>query len=499
MNDLQLEMNFTGDSGRNRLRETIDAGEFALLIESRSPAKDLEQSVGSERLAELEKCVLGITALPAALAVLDGGNSAEYWRAAEFVGALDPAERDRHLFYFGGRNTTAAEVRQLTSLALSAGARNLVAVSGDAARGENLAATRARRFFESRRMLSYWNTGAAALPTLHTGCAVNPFQYTAPSLFSQYANLVRKLRAGAQFVVTQAGWDMLKLQSLCWYLRERAFYQPLIARLILLTPERVERILGGQEPGVSLSADFRRILDQELRYSRSQFEAAQWRRLELQAAGCRLLGFSGVQLSGAETPARIATAAEKIAAALREFSTFPEWLEAYNSYQARAEMAPLSSSFYLYDRALLRAFPEPPPKMNAPEPSRVSVGERFRYRLRHFLFPHADRQDAAEHQWLKRIFAGCGGCDRCRLAQSEFICPEHCPKRLANGPCGGIRPDGGCEVAGFGECIFRRQYRIAEWRGHTLELEDRVVPAGRIDELDEPPEAPAENFDDRKE
>ena len=55
MNDLQLEMKFTGDPGRNRLRDTINAGEFTLLIESRSPAKDLDLAVGSERLAELEK------------------------------------------------------------------------------------------------------------------------------------------------------------------------------------------------------------------------------------------------------------------------------------------------------------------------------------------------------------------------------------------------------------------------------------------------------------
>ena len=54
-------------------------------------------------------------------------------------------------------------------------------------------------------------------------------------------------------------------------------------------------------------------------------------------------------------------------------------------------------------------------------------------------------------------------------------------------------------MPGFGECIFRRQYRIAEWRGRTLELEDRVVPPGRIDELDEPPAPLAEDLGDKKE
>ena len=53
------------------------------------------------------------------------------------------------------------------------------------------------------------------------------------------------------------------------------------------------------------SSDFRKILDKESQFSSNQFESAQWRRLELQAAGCRLLGYSGVQIMGVDTPANM--------------------------------------------------------------------------------------------------------------------------------------------------------------------------------------------------
>ncbi|MBO5763060.1 MAG: methylenetetrahydrofolate reductase, partial [Lentisphaeria bacterium] len=271
MNDLQLEMNFNGDSGTNRLRQQLDQGEFVLLMECRSPGKDLDPAAAGERLAELEKQVFEIRSLPTALAVLDGGNSGEFWRAAEFAGALTPENRDRHLFYISGRNADAGILREISGLALRSGVRNLIAVSGDAAKGEDLKATRQRTFLESTEMLRMLGKSGEEMPSLLLGAAVNPFQYSAPSVFAQYTKLMKKLSAGSQLIVTQAGWDMLKLQALRWYLCGRNCFVPTIARLILLTPERVEKILAGQEPGVNISKDFRKILDQELRFSRTQF------------------------------------------------------------------------------------------------------------------------------------------------------------------------------------------------------------------------------------
>ena len=276
-------------------------------------------------------------------------------------------------------------------------------------------------------------------------------------------------------MVAQSNWDMLKLQAMRWYLNGRGYFIPSIARLMFLTPERMEWILDGRFPGIVISPDFRAILQKELRISRSQFEAAQWRRIELQAAGCRLLGYSGVQVAGLDKPEQLRLVASRIAGALREFPAFDGWLEAYNSYQARAEMAPFSGSFYLYDRGLNRIEPDRyPPEMRQPDPAVTCFGERFRSGAARLLFPHADRQPAASRKLLKQLVAGCTGrCPGCTLPQTVFVCARQCPKHL-NGVCGGIRPDGSCEIPGVGECVHRKIMRLAREQGMESMLEEQL-------------------------
>lgn len=479
MNDLQLEINFGKFPEGNRFRDTLNQGNFMLLVESGSPGRDHDPAAAGAKLAALEQAVLNIQKLPTALAITDGPNSAEAWRAAEYAAALSPENRDRHVLYVSGKNTNADEFETLTGMARAAGFRNLIAVSGDAVKGESAREIRKRDYTESVQMLDQWRAIQPSDTML--GAVVNPFQYSSHSLLAQYSKLVKKINSGASLIVAQAGWDMLKLQTLRWYLSSRNIFVPTIARLIVLSPERVEKILAGAFPGVNIPPDFRKILEQELQFSLNQFEAAQWRRLELQAAGCRLLGYSGIQLAGIDNTAKLNIAAERISAALKEFTSFEFWLAEYNSYMARAEMAPFTGSFYLFDRTLTRNYPETPPKMREPGEPLVSGGEKFRYHLRNFFFAHANKQHADNRRLLKNIFCGCRNCDACRLPESEFICPEQCPKRLANGPCGGIRPDGHCEIPGVGECVHRRIMRIAHWQDRAGELEDRLVRSGRSD------------------
>jgi methylenetetrahydrofolate reductase (NADPH) len=476
MNDLQLEMNFSRETSRNRLRDTINRGEFVLLVECNSPGRDIDPAAAVEKLAVMEKAALESTELPVSLAITDGYRSLKSYRAVECAAALSPENRDRHLVYLSGRDVDAAELKNLSSLALDAGIRNLIAVSGDAARGESVKETRKRAFTESIEMLNVWQNRNH--PALQIGAATNPFQYTAYTLIPQYNKMLRKIHSGAQVIVTQAGWDMLKLQTLRWYLTLRDLYIPTVARLVLLTPERVEKILAGFYPGITISPDFRKILDKELRFSLAQFEAAQWRRLELQAAGCRLLGYSGIQLSGIDHPAKLKIAVERIAAALKEFTEFDHWLEEYNSYLAMTEMAPFCGSFHLFDRVLHRAYPEKPPRLNEPEPPAVSGAEKLRLALRSFFFPHADRQPPENRRLLKAILCGCRSCAECRLPQCMFTCPEHCPKRLANGSCGGMKPNGMCELS-TAECVHRRITRLAHYRGEGGNLEDLILHSGR--------------------
>ncbi|MBS1369448.1 MAG: hypothetical protein HPZ91_05765 [Lentisphaeria bacterium] len=460
----------------NRFRDALSNGEFVLLVESSSPSLSNDPIAAGERLAALEEAVLSVSNVNTALAVTDRYLSLDAWRAVEYANALKEENRDRHVIYLSGRNTTPEEIEQLADAAAKSRNFNIVPVSGNCIPGDTLKECRKRVFTESVGII---RDLAARPQPFFLGGTVNPYAYTPYTMMGQYFKLVKKLNAGASFVVAQAGWDMLKLQSLRWYFSGRSLYYPMIARLVLLTPNLVEKILAGEYPGINISPDFRKILEKELRYSLTQFEAAQYRRLELQAAGCRLLGFSGIQLAGAETPSRAKVAAERIGNALKEFNSFESWLEEYNSYLARAEMSPFSNSFYLYDHTLRRAYPEEetPVARDFGEPE-ISSGEKFAFRLRRFLFENADKQRADSGRLLKRLFASCRGCSNCRLPRTQFVCTEGCPKRLPNGPCGGVKPYGNCEIAP-GECIHSRILRLSYWNESMQTLEDDILGSGR--------------------
>jgi len=57
----------------------------------------------------------------------------------------------------------------------------------------------------------------------------------------------------------------------------------------------------------------------------------------------------------------------------------------------------------------------------------------------------------------------CRMCGQCVLHSTGMTCPMTCPKTLRNGPCGGVREDGRCEVVPEMECVWHK----AERRSHS--------------------------------
>jgi len=55
---------------------------------------------------------------------------------------------------------------------------------------------------------------------------------------------------------------------------------------------------------------------------------------------------------------------------------------------------------------------------------------------------------------IKGFVFECRMCGRCALSASGMACPMNCPKRHRNGPCGGVRADGGCEVQPEMRCVW---------------------------------------------
>lgn len=52
----------------------------------------------------------------------------------------------------------------------------------------------------------------------------------------------------------------------------------------------------------------------------------------------------------------------------------------------------------------------------------------------------------------------CQMCGQCILHSTGMTCPMTCPKNLRNGPCGGVRANGHCEVKPDMKCIWTVAY-----------------------------------------
>ncbi len=76
---------------------------------------------------------------------------------------------------------------------------------------------------------------------------------------------------------------------------------------------------------------------------------------------------------------------------------------------------------------------------------------------------------------IKKTIFGCQSCGQCLLHENGMTCPMRCPKNLRNGPCGGVRANGHCEVYPERWCVWYRAYQ----RSKTMPL----LPQGWRDDM----------------
>jgi hypothetical protein len=55
---------------------------------------------------------------------------------------------------------------------------------------------------------------------------------------------------------------------------------------------------------------------------------------------------------------------------------------------------------------------------------------------------------------VKGLLFDCQMCGQCALSSTGMSCPMNCPKTLRNGPCGGVRANGHCEVKPEMKCVW---------------------------------------------
>lgn len=90
-------------------------------------------------------------------------------------------------------------------------------------------------------------------------------------------------------------------------------------------------------------------------------------------------------------------------------------------------------------------------------------------------YGRVDRWMRPAEELSKQILFDCRMCGQCVLHSSGMTCPMTCPKNLRNGPCGGVRPDGNCEVIPEMRCIwveaFERSQKMAVFGSEIMYIQ----------------------------
>ena len=302
-----------------------------------------------------------------------------------------------------------------------------------------------------------------------TGCAVSPFKYTEAECFAQYAKLCRKIAAGAQFVITQLGYDAYKLIELTKILKAAGTDIPLFGSTYVLTPKAARIMNQGGVPGAVVTDKLLKQVEAEWKDPQQGRKLAVERIARLGAI-LKGIGYRGMHLGGIHN---------SFDAAGRIIDRIQEIEDHWQEFIAEFEF-PTPGGFYAFPKNVrpdlqVPAFGEKPVALGVREKLHFQFHKFIHERFFSFESKSAplfsklcrwvdDRPGARQmlhhsEAVVKKLLLDCQLCGDCGVQHVAFLCPEsQCPKHTRNGACGGSR-DNRCEVYPERQCVWVRAYR----------------------------------------
>ncbi len=311
------------------------------------------------------------------------------------------------------------------------------------------------------------------------GVAVSPFKLQEAELLSQYYKLHRKAAAGADYVITQVGYDARKFAELLQYMKLNGLALPVLGNVFIPTPTVAKIMRAGKIPGVVLNDRIYAMMAEEFK------EADRGRKKGLLRAAKLLCVLKGLGYAGAHIGGPALTFGEfdfVLNEAQRMNDDWPDFLVDFCDWPEDAYYYGAGDGNQLNDS-------EPVVRRKAPRsiPYRLANSvhglafdeEAVFYEAAVKLSTALDGSKIfgqAEHL-VKLLLFGCRNCGDCTLAELAFLCPQNgCAKAMLNGACGGSR-DGWCEVyPGRKKCFYVGVYRRLRSVGLERSLKDGFVP-----------------------
>ena len=338
----------------------------------------------------------------------------------------------------------------------------------------------------------------ARTPTMRTsffpGTSVSPFKVRESEYLPQMLKLEYKIRAGAEWGITQIGYDSRKLDELQRYMALKQMSIPLLGSVFLLSAPAARFFHRWGVPGINASAELVAIANKQAK-SEDRGRAFFNEFAAKQTAVLKGLGYRGVYLSGRPSLSRI----QKIIDIEKSFGE-DDWKDF-----ARELQYPLPDEFYFFERDsdTGMASSEINQKYLASKSGFARTRRRLTQspaftlgKLTHDVFFDAkapgrklgeltykgldktprlvQRFTHCLEQSSKFPIFGCQDCGDCSLPDIAYLCPEsQCAKNQRNGPCGGTK-DGRCEVL-ENDCIWSRAYDRLKSIGREEQMLDRPV------------------------
>src|SRR6476661_1122520 len=306
----------------------------------------------------------------------------------------------------------------------------------------------------------------------YISAAVSPFKYTEADCAYQYLKLEKKIAAGADYAITQLGFDSRKFRELKRYLAERGLRTPVFGNVYILPLRAAEKFSKGEPPGCWASKELVEQIRAEVDASTDKGLVARLERAARMVAIVRGLGYAGAYIGGDHQADRvrwIIKRSEALAPKWEELAEELEWAPkgGFYFFEGKKE-EPAKQTFWNRVADIV----EP---ANTPKALRTVLTGVLGWIDK--MPAAASALEKAELAFKKPVF-GCQACGNCVLGLMEYVCPMTCPKNLRNGPCGGPF-NGQCEVYPDRACVFVEVYERAQAAGRLDDVRTYIPPRNR--------------------
>lgn len=317
------------------------------------------------------------------------------------------------------------------------------------------------------------------------GVVISPFKTLESELVMQYYKLHRKVAAGADFVITQLGYDARKFHELLQYMKLNELNIPVLGNVFIPSLKVVELMHEGKLPGCLIPDSLYEQIQWEARTADKGKKARLVRAAKLLAV-LKGLGYDGVHIGGPALTFQdldfVLTQADEMVA---------DW----QSLIPDLSFCP-PEAFYYYEKDHDTGL-NTKKEMIRPvkKPSRISPYTFFHWVHEVAFEPEGKLYDFCKKLCLsldetrmrgplssfeyinKAALFGCMNCGDCTLEKLAFLCPQsRCAKYLLNGPCGGSHR-GWCEVyPGRKRCLYVLAYERLKPYGLEKKFKSGFIP-----------------------